>query len=201
MRPVAEIQRVNDRLLLWQGYDASVKTDLYSHALLTDGGWLLVDPIPLEDSLLAEFSSKTTVGAIVVTSSNHERAAADFKKITGATVFAHASAKPDMSLEADHWVDEGDLVSGCEVIHLPGFASGEIALYSKERSGVMLMGDALINVEPYGFSVLPPKYCSAPKLAGKSLQKLLQFSFEVMTFAHGIPITSGAANRLEQLLR
>jgi hypothetical protein len=34
----------------------------------------------------------------------------------------------------------------------------------------------------------------------ESLQKLLQFSFETMTFAHGMPIVCGARKRLEQWL-
>ena len=64
---------------------------------------------------------------------------------------------------------------------------------------------------PFGFGVqqsvpvgydLPyvVKFANDPKAARKSLQKLLQFPFEVMTFAHGLPMITGARQRLEQLL-
>ncbi len=87
------------------------------------------------------------------------------------------------------------------VIHLPGFAAGETALHAPEAGGVMMMGDALINLQPAGFALLPDKYCHDPKLARNSVQKLLQFPFEVMTFAHGLPIIAGARRQLEQLLQ
>jgi hypothetical protein len=35
----------------------------------------------------------------------------------------------------------------------------------------------------------------------ESLLKLMDYSFERMFFAHGVPILSGARQRLEQLLR
>ena len=67
--------------------------------------------------------------------------------------------------------------------------------------GTMIMGDALINFEPYDFTLLPAKYCSNAKLMRRSLPKLLDYSFDRMLFAHGTPIVSGAWQRLEELLR
>ena len=65
----------------------------------------------------------------------------------------------------------------------------------------MIMGDALINFEPYGFTFLPAKYCSNAKMMRRSLPKLLDYSFDRMLFAHGTPIVCGARQRLEELLR
>jgi hypothetical protein len=64
----------------------------------------------------------------------------------------------------------------------------------------MVIGDALINFEPYGFGLLPAKYCSNFKLMRRSLSQLLDYSFERMLFAHGMPILSRARERLELLL-
>ena len=64
----------------------------------------------------------------------------------------------------------------------------------------MVMGDALINFEPYGFTFLPSKYCSNSKLMRASLGKLLDYSFERMLFSHGEPIVCNARERLKALL-
>ena len=83
---------------------------------------------------------------------------------------------------------------------IEGAPAGEIAVFDDADGGTMIMGDALINFEPYGFALLPAKYCSNAKLMRRSLPKLLDYSFERMLFAHGTPILSGARRRLERLL-
>jgi glyoxylase-like metal-dependent hydrolase (beta-lactamase superfamily II) len=89
---------------------------------------------------------------------------------------------------------------GLTAIPVDGAAVGEIAIHWEAESGTMVIGDALINFEPYGFTFLPSKYCSNFKLMRASLRKLLDYSFERMLFSHGEPILSHARERLEALL-
>ena len=65
---------------------------------------------------------------------------------------------------------------------------------------VRIIGDALINFAPYGFTFLPAKYCSNQKQMRQSLGKLLAYKAERMFFAHGLPILSAASERLRGLL-
>ena len=81
-----------------------------------------------------------------------------------------------------------------------GAAPGEIALYSSGEDGTLIMGDALIHFEPYGFTFLPPKYCTNFKEMRKSLRDLLTYDVKRMLFAHGMPIVANANRRLRQLL-
>jgi len=201
MSAAEEIQPVNARLVFWQAYDPAVKVDLSSHALLTDEGWLLIDPIPLEEGLLEELQARKNIAAIILTSANHERASAVFKKKCGVPVIAHREAAASLAIAPDQLLDDGSSIHGLAVIHLPGFAPGEIALHLPAHGGLMIMGDALINLQPDGLRILPHKYCADPKAASKSLQKLLQFPFESMTFAHGLPIVGGARGQLLQILQ
>ena len=201
MRPVEEIQPVNDRLIFWQGYDPAVKVDLSSHALLTSGGWVIIDPIPLRQEALDELLSGKNVVAILITSANHERAAAAFKKRCSAPVVAHREAAPGLTIVPDQFLEDGADFLGLTVISLPGFVPGEIALHTPGHGGVMLMGDALINLQPGGLAILPDKYCSDARTARKSLQKLVALSFELVTFAHGLPITTGAKLQIGNLLK
>ena len=87
-----------------------------------------------------------------------------------------------------------------EAIPLPGAAPGEIALYRAEGEGVMIVGDAVINLPSPGFTVLPDKYCANPKALRRSLATLLERPFARMLFAHGEPIMVKARERLAGLL-
>jgi len=66
--------------------------------------------------------------------------------------------------------------------------------------GTLIVGDALINFESYGFTFLPAKYCSNQKQMRRSLRKLLDYRAQRMLFAHGTPILSDASERLRGLL-
>jgi glyoxylase-like metal-dependent hydrolase (beta-lactamase superfamily II) len=86
------------------------------------------------------------------------------------------------------------------VIGIEGAGEGETALHYDRDGGTFIIGDALINFEPYGFTFLPAKYCSNQKQMRRSLRKLLAYKAERMLFAHGTPILSGASERLQGLL-
>jgi hypothetical protein len=112
---------------------------------------------------------------------------------------AHPEAVPELGRKVDRLLREGDLVAGAlTVIELPGAGAGEIALVSAHRT--LHVGDALIHLEPPGFAVLPDKYCVDPRELRRSLGKLLRFDFELLTFAHGLPLPAQARSRLESLL-
>src|SRR5205085_11128967 len=87
-----------------------------------------------------------------------------------------------------------------EVLKVEGAVDGEIALYQASNGGTLIVGDALINLEPYGFGLLPRKYCLNEKLIRSSLCELLARPAERMLFAHGMPVVSGATARLRRLL-
>ena len=84
---------------------------------------------------------------------------------------------------------------GLAAITIEGAASGEMAFHFADSGGTLVVGDALINFEPYGFTMLPAKYCSNQKQMRGSLRQLLDWPFERLLFAHGSPILSSARAR------
>jgi glyoxylase-like metal-dependent hydrolase (beta-lactamase superfamily II) len=202
MQPADDFQSMPGGLSCWQGYDPSVKTDLSSTALEIEGELYFIDPIPLAAEPLEMLVTSTKPAGIILTSGNHERAAAAYRNKFTIPVYAHNAAREEFVIGIDRWLEDGSSIGGVlTAVHLPGAAKGEIAIHSVAGKGIMLMGDALIHLEPYGFTFLPDKYCADAGLMKQSLRKLLQFSFEAMTFAHGLPVPSGARQRLEQLLQ
>jgi glyoxylase-like metal-dependent hydrolase (beta-lactamase superfamily II) len=198
--PVArDLTRLLPGLFVWQEYDSAVKAELFSSALVTAAGLYIVDPIPLMDK--RELMDVAPVSGVVVTNSNHLRAASDYANKFGAPVFAHAESFPHKEFPCLIEIDDGRRIANqLEVITIDGAPPGEIALYHSPNGGTLIVGDALINFEPYGFTFLARKYCRNQKEMRRSLRKLLGFEVERMLFAHGTPLLSDASARLRQLL-
>lgn len=193
-----ELHQLRPDLFFWQAYEPAVKTDLSCCACLTAQGLVFIDPIPLRKSAEAELLEAGEPRAIILTSGNHARAAEDYRKRFSIPIYAHAAAVPEFSFEVDHVItDDEALLDEFTAIRIPGAAEGEIALY---RGEAVHVGDALIHLPPYGFALLPDKYCTAPKEMRLGLEKLLRIPFELLTFAHGLPIMVHARQRLSQLL-
>lgn len=199
MNSADEFHQVRAGLYVWQMFEPSVKCDVSSTALRLERGMVFVDPIPLAREALAELTGMVNPLGIVLTNGNHERAATAYREAFSVPLLAHAAAAAEFEIEVDRKLAEGEPVfDELRVIELPGAVAGEIALLGP--NGVLVVGDALINLEPAGLSVLPDKYCTDPPMLRAALQKLLRCEFEVMTFAHGLPLVARARQRLETLL-
>jgi glyoxylase-like metal-dependent hydrolase (beta-lactamase superfamily II) len=201
MHPVAEeLSQVTDDLFFWQAYDPKVKADLFSTAFLTSSGILIVDPIPLAEAALNELVRIAPAVGIVITNANHVRVSHELSNRFSAPLFAHRDSLPDGKVSFTSLADGDKICDVLDVIELSGAAPGEIALHFAPNDGTLVVGDALINFEPLGFSLLPKKYCSDEKEMRRSLRKLLLRKSERMFFAHGTPILSGTTARLHRLL-
>ena len=196
-----DLQPLLHGLWLWQTYDPNVKSDLFSTAAKIVDGLFLIDPIPLAPAALVNLTSNGVMSGVIVTNANHVRAAEAFATRFGVPVFASATVLGQLRC-ADTIAVEGrqKIGAGLTTIAIEGAVPGEIALHLENNGGTIVIGDALINFEPSGFALLPPKYCSDQKLMRRSLRQLVDLPFERLLFAHGTPILSSARARLEALL-
>ena len=202
MTAANDLIQVSASLHYWQAYDARVKADLFSTAVQTSDGFLIVDPIPLQPKLLQQLMTARTVAGVFVTNVNHCRAAVDFAEKFVAPIFAHSATCAARELSSDREVNDGQtFIPNACAIEIRGAAAGEMAIYHDKDGGALIVGDALINFEPYGFTFLPPKYCSNATKMRRSLRRLLDYNFERMLFAHGNPLMHSARRKLEELLR
>jgi hypothetical protein len=201
MLHASEIEPVFPGICLWRFYDPSVKADLFSTAIETAAGTYLVDPIPLAPDAFASPTSRAKIAGIIVTNENHERAAAQFAEKFKVPIYLDAALASATKLAGVTPVLESSFPAELKSVAIEGGPAGEIAIHFSASDGTVVIGDALINFEPYGFALLPAKYCSNFKLMRRSLSKLLDYSFERMLFAHGMPILSQARDRFELLLK
>jgi hypothetical protein len=197
MSAAPEVAEITPDLFIWYRYNTTVKAELFSTGLRGSTGWWLIDAIAINDELIEAATGGTKIAGIFVTNANHPRSAAELSVRFGVPVHAH----PDAEIPAEMKIaSHTAMADALEIIPIAGAPSGEIAIFSEGNGGTLVIGDALINMEGYGFTFLPAKYCEDAKLMRKSLRRLLEFKFERLLFAHGAPIISGARRRLAALL-
>jgi len=202
MAQAAEAHLLTPRLWLWHAFDPAVKADLFSTAALVEDALFLIDPIRLDSTSFQELRDGYRTGGILVSNANHLRATVEFARVCQAPVFCSSVVASDLEgLKFVTLTDGAEIASGVSSIALKGAARGEFAFHFADDNGTIVVGDALIHVDPYGFALLPAKYCENQKDLKQSLQRLLRWPFERLLFAHGMPILSGAHERLEHLLR
>jgi hypothetical protein len=201
MIAAADLCRLSDFLWLWQVYDPSVKSDLFSSVAKIGDRLLLIDPIPLAEPALEELTQNGPVSGVLVTNLNHPRATAAFARRFEVPIFAAEPVIGEFGAARTVALAAGEVIApGVVAIAIAGAAAGEMAFHFAADGGTIVIGDALINLEPYGFALLPPKYCSSQKEMRRSLRQLLDWPFERLLFAHGTPILLSARARLETLL-
>jgi len=201
-RFVSEVERFAPESYYWEMVSDELKTTLSSAAFRKEPEVILIDPVPLTMSAMNKLVGHASRAVILLTNANHERGALAMRENMRISIWAHKDAKPDMEIEANDYFEDGDeLPAGLTAIHLPGSSPSETAFYTPANGGMVFVGDALVNLDPdNGMAFLPDKYSHDPKQSRQSLRKLLKLEFEMMTFAHGQPVTKDAKKRLAALL-
>src|SRR5205814_6603874 len=176
---VSKLVEVTPSLCLWHTYDPAVKAELFSTAIALRRCIVIVDPVRLESAQLAELQKRGCIGSIVVTNANHHRAAMWYAKQFSAPILARGEAFPEERPDRFTEVRNASAIADeLDTIQIDGAAAGELALYDAANGGTLIVGDALINFEPYGFTFLPRKYCGNEKEMRRSLRRLLDREVE-----------------------
>lgn len=202
MKPVAEVHRFAPGAFYWETYSEEIKADLSCAGWRDEEEAVLIDPVPMTMNALDWVVARADRAVVLLTNGNHERGSSWFHQRFHLPVWAHGDAVPELKHKKVRVFSDGDtLPAGVKAICIPGSAPGETAFYTPKHGGIVFMGDALVNMESLGgLTFLPDKYCKDPELSRKSLRRLLDLDFEMMTFAHGKPIVRGAKERVAKLL-
>jgi hypothetical protein len=194
MPQATELAHVPPNYAIWQAYDPTVKADLFSTAALTQNGLIVVDPISLTADARLELEEMGSISAVLLTNANHVRAM---------TEFANTSLQfvpNELSSDSPQILTRGASMQGLAAKAISGAGPGEFAFHDPRDGGTLILGDALINLEPHGFTLLPAKYCANRRQMIRSLRSLLDLFFARIFFAHGYPILAGGRDRLAALL-
>ncbi|MEX0673860.1 MAG: MBL fold metallo-hydrolase [Gaiellaceae bacterium] len=164
-----------------------------SHA----AGGVLIDPHRLADDA---FSRLGEITAIVLTTSQHQRAAWRLRRELRVPVYLPAAAKL-VDEEPDERYQEGDaLPGGLQAVFTPGAGTTQHSLLLPRDAGVLFTPDLFIRPPDESLEWVPFEYMHDPEEAKRSAKRLLGLEFDVLCMAHGAPLVGGAKDALRRLL-
>jgi glyoxylase-like metal-dependent hydrolase (beta-lactamase superfamily II) len=202
MKPATRLKEITSHLYAWSSFHAQWKTDFDSYAVKTSDGIVFIDPMKPAPAVTKKLEALGEPIAIFLTNAHHDRDADWFRKQYEIQIYAHEKAKSDCDTKIDVLVLDGErLPGGLRVIHLPGSDASEMALYTKISGGIVMIGDALLNLPAKGLALLPDQYMEDKKQAIQSLRKLVELDFKIVTFAHGDPIVDNAKKQFVTFLK
>lgn len=96
---------------------------------------------------------------------------------------------------------DGELLAvagGLRVVHTPGHTPGHVSLLH-EPTGVLLTGDAIFNMR--GLTYSHAAFCTDVALSRETADRLGELEYDVVGFAHGQHISTGAREAVRAFLR
>ncbi|MDP2901284.1 MAG: MBL fold metallo-hydrolase [Candidatus Bathyarchaeota archaeon] len=190
--------------------DHSLETwvlDCPEGTVLVDGG---MTPQAIENIAAELKSMKKTwkdVKLILVTHKHgdHVKNLPKLKELTGAPVKAHRLEAPLIEKAVGvkvEGLEDGEVVPYCggiEVIWVPGHSEGNASYYLKKQR-VIIAGDTIFS-DPDGNLIAPPeKWCLDAKQAAKGIERLLNYDFDNLLYAHGKDVMGGAKAKVRELV-
>jgi hypothetical protein len=189
-------------LRCWSRFDEARDLDFNSWAWVRGGRTVLIDPLPLSEHDRAELEGAGPVTHVVVTNSDHTRAAAELAARYGASVVGPAGERDRLGIECDRWVETGDeIVEGLIAIALEGSKTpGELALLLEVTT--LITGDLIRAPAGGGLALLPAAKLADEAKAQESVRGLLDHKLvSAVLVGDGWPVFRDGHARLEELVR
>jgi hydroxyacylglutathione hydrolase len=102
-------------------------------------------------------------------------------------------------VEPDIRLKNGDTIAGLTCIHTPGHTPGSICLLDPV-SKVLFAGD-LLRYDGVKISGAPPQFTMDMGEAQRSIIMIAMLDFDILLSGHGIPLTSGAAEKVRNFAK
>jgi glyoxylase-like metal-dependent hydrolase (beta-lactamase superfamily II) len=194
---------VMDGIWMWSIFVEEQDTDLNGYLVQTsENEAFIVDPPCAGPEVLDSFEPLPKLTMIVITNSNHERSAQQFKEKFRIPVYAHRQDAPLMSVAVDRVFEDSELLpGGWQVIQLEHQkTAGESALYHLERR-IVILGSALIGKPFQHLSMLPDDQYASKAAFVQGLKRLLSLDVRTILLTVGDPISLNASALLEETIR
>jgi glyoxylase-like metal-dependent hydrolase (beta-lactamase superfamily II) len=192
----ASLEEVVPGIRRWSIYDERINFVGAAYAVATNGGVVMIDPLPLEDEALADLGS---VEAIVLTCGSHQRCAWRYRGELGAPVYAPAQAQ-EIEEEPDVRYGDGDTLPGrLSAVFTPGAGTTQHTLVLGDPK-VAFVPDMLVETPEGRVAMLASRWMYDAAEARRSVEKLLELDFEVLCLAHGGAVTEGAKDAVRGAL-
>lgn len=186
----------------WSRFDEARNLDFNSVLWVRPEGNVAIDPLPLNAHERARLEALGGVAHIVITNSDHVRAAAELVAATGAKLYGPAAERDRFPIACDGWLAAGDApVPGMRVLTLEGSKTpGELALVLGETT--LVCGDLLRGHRAGRLNLLPRDKLSDPARAAECIRELLAIrDLRAVLVGDGWSVFRDARSALEELAR
>jgi hypothetical protein len=183
----------------WSQFDESRNIDFHSVLWVRPGGNIAIDPLPMSAHDADHMATLGSVATILITNSDHERAAFALAATTGAQVLGPAGERDSMACSA--WLADGDeVVPGLMVIAFEGSKTpGEVALLLEETT--LITGDLIRAHEAGRLCLLPDAKLQDKASAIRSVRRLADLpTIDAVLTGDGWPIFKDGARVIAELL-
>jgi hypothetical protein len=168
-----------------------------AHAVQTDGGTVLIDPLPLEG---AAFARLLPVESIVLTAGTHQRSAWRLRGELGVRVHAPALVRL-VDEEPDVRYSEGDVLpGGLQPYFAPGPGTTQHALLLPAEPSVLFTSDLFVHEPGRGLEFVPDEYVHDPAQTRETARRMLELDFAVLCMGHGTPLREDPKGEIRTLL-
>lgn len=169
----------------WRIHDDRIDFVSAAHAVQTDDGTVLIDPLALASEALERLG---VVVAICMSAGTHQRSAWRYRRELGAKVYAPALSK-EIDEEPDERYSDGDrLPGGLLALFTPGAGTTQHTFLLERGPGVAFVPDLLARTPDGPLFLVPAEYMHDPEEARRSVEKLLGLPFSVLCLSHGVPV-------------
>ena len=184
----------------WSTFDESRNLDFHSVLWTRPGGNVAIDPLPLSGHDARHLAELGGVRWIVLTNSDHVRAAEAVRERTGAELVGPRGERESFPLACDRWVGEGDeVVAGLRVFALEGSKTpGELALLLEGTTWIV--GDLVRAHEAGRLCLLPAAKLRDEAQARDAVRRLVEAApgAEAVLTGDGWPVFRDGAARLRE---
>jgi hypothetical protein len=187
-------------LFAWSEFDEARNVDFSGTLWVREGGNVVVDPMPLSAHDRAHLDALGGAALIVVTNSDHLRAAVDLAAQTGAELAAPAAERGAIDAPVDRWLADGDEpVPGLRVFALEGSKTpGELALLIEGHT--LVCGDLVRGHAGGALNRLPAPKLSDVAAANASVRRLAALpDVQAVIVGDGWPVFREGGARLAEL--
>jgi Metallo-beta-lactamase superfamily len=190
-----------DDLWCWSRFDEARDLDFNSWLWVRRFGNVAVDPLPLSVHDREQVRRLGGVASIVVTNSDHTRAAAALADLFGAELVGPRLEQASFPIACHRWLGDGDeVVQGLEVIEVHGSKTpGELALLLEGTT--LITGDLVRAPRGGRLDLLPDAKLADRPAALAFLRRLEEKPIEAVLVGDGWPVFEGGAAALSALLR
>ena len=184
----------------WSRFDEARDLDFNAVLWVRPGGNVAIDPLPLSDHDRRHLDSLGGVATIVVTNSDHTRAAGELAAATGAVLCGPAGEQAGFPLPCSRWLaDDDEVVPGLRVLALDGGKTpGELALLLAGTT--LITGDLVRGHVGGALNMLPDGKLVDRAAACAAVARLAELpGLEAVLVGDGWPVFRGGGAALREL--